>query len=152
MSVDANNPRDALFVLCLVSCVFKSSVFIRPPPSSSPNLKSPISNLQCEVLLIPPPPKPPFDIETFESIEPPWQAIKEWIPDEEPDLDWFNQPRKPKEPDRKRSGQSPQGALASRQRVSDDDEPGTNWFDQRPTWKAPEFPLGDGRILVLEYT
>ena len=25
-------------------------------------------------------------------IEPPWQAIKEWIPDDEPDLDWFNRP------------------------------------------------------------
>jgi hypothetical protein len=31
----------------------------------------------------------------MESIKPPWQAIKEWIPDEEPDLDWFNYPRKP---------------------------------------------------------
>jgi hypothetical protein len=29
---------------------------------------------------IPPPPDPPFDIETFEPIEPPWQAIKQWIP------------------------------------------------------------------------
>ena len=28
----------------------------------------------------PPPPPPPFDIETMEPIEPPWQAIKEWIP------------------------------------------------------------------------
>lgn len=26
----------------------------------------------------------------MEPIEPPWQAIKEWIPDDEPDLDWFN--------------------------------------------------------------
>jgi hypothetical protein len=24
-------------------------------------------------------------------IEPPWQAIKEWIPDDEPDLDWAAQ-------------------------------------------------------------
>jgi hypothetical protein len=30
----------------------------------------------------------------MEPIEPPWQAIKEWIPDEEPDLDWFNRPIK----------------------------------------------------------
>jgi hypothetical protein len=30
---------------------------IRPPEPSSPNLKSPISNLQSEILLIPPPPK-----------------------------------------------------------------------------------------------
>jgi len=32
-------------------------------------------------------------------IELPWQAIKEWIPDDEPDLTWFNQPRKLSEPD-----------------------------------------------------
>lgn len=59
--------------------------------------------------------------------EPPWQAIKEWIPDDEPDLDWFNRPRSPNEPD-------------------------PDWFDQTPTWKAPEIQLDDGRILVLEYT
>ena len=50
------------------------------------------------IIDIPPPPKPPFDIVTFEPIEPPWQAIKEGIPDDLPDLTWFNQPRKPKEP------------------------------------------------------
>jgi hypothetical protein len=79
------------------------------------------------IIDIPPPPRPPFDIETFEPIEPPWQAIKEWIPDDEPDLTWFNQPRKPSELD-------------------------PEWFDQSPAWKAPEVPLDDGRILVLEYT
>jgi len=79
------------------------------------------------IIDIPPPPRPPFDIETFEPIEPPWQAIKEWIPDDEPDLTWFNQPRKPSEPDPDR-------------------------FDQTSRWKAPEVPLDDGRILVLEYT
>ena len=36
------------------------------------------------------PPRPPFDIETFEPIELLWQAIKEWIPDDDPDLTWFN--------------------------------------------------------------
>jgi hypothetical protein len=41
------------------------------------------------------PPPPPFDIDTMEPIEPPWQAIKEWIPDDEPDLDRFNRPRNP---------------------------------------------------------
>jgi hypothetical protein len=41
------------------------------------------------------PPPPPFDIETMEPIEPPWVAIKEWIPDDEPDLNLFNQERKP---------------------------------------------------------
>jgi hypothetical protein len=52
-------------------------------------------------------------------------AIKEWIPDDEPDLDWFNRPRNPSNPE---------------------------GFDQTPTWKAPEIHLNDGRTLVLEYT
>jgi hypothetical protein len=29
---------------------------------------------------IPPPPDAPFDIDTFEPIDPPWPAIREWIP------------------------------------------------------------------------
>ncbi len=37
------------------------------------------------IIDIPPPPDPPFDIETFEPIEPPWQAIREWIPDDDAD-------------------------------------------------------------------
>jgi hypothetical protein len=45
------------------------------------------------------PPPPPFDIHTMEPIEPPWQAIKEWIPDDEPDFDWSNRPRDPPNPD-----------------------------------------------------
>ena len=32
------------------------------------------------LLSLPPPPDPPFDIETFEPIDPPWQAIRAWIP------------------------------------------------------------------------
>ena len=64
---------------------------------------------------------------TFEPIEPPWQAIKEWIPDAEPDLTSFNQSRKPLEPD-------------------------SDWFDQSPAWQASDVPLEYGRILVLEYT
>jgi hypothetical protein len=45
------------------------------------------------IIDIPPPPDPPFDIETFEPIEPPWQAILEWIPAEEgePSFDFFYQ-------------------------------------------------------------
>ena len=45
------------------------------------------------VIGLPPPPAPLFDIETFEPIEPPWQAIREWIPDDdEPEqADWFDQ-------------------------------------------------------------
>jgi len=47
------------------------------------------------VIDLPPPPDPPFDIETFEPIEPPWQAIREWIPDDdaEPGFDLFDQRR-----------------------------------------------------------
>ena len=81
MSVEADDPCEALFVSCLVSCRLVS------PP----------------------------------------QAIKEWIPDEEPDLDWFNRPRNPSNPD-------PDG------------------YDQSQTWKPEEIQLDDGRTLVLEYT
>jgi len=35
----------------------------------------------------------------MEPVGPPWQAIKEWIPDDQPDLDWFNRPRNPSNPD-----------------------------------------------------
>ncbi len=76
------------------------------------------------IVQLPRPPPPPFDIETMEPVEPPWRAVKEWITDEDPDLDWFNRPRKPPEPDPD--------------------------FDQRLAWRPPEIPLGDGRILVLE--
>lgn len=72
-------------------------------------------------------PPPPFDIETMEPIEPPWQAIKEWIPDNEPELDWFNRPLNPADPD-------------------------PDWFGQTPAWKPEEIHLDDGSILVLEYT
>ena len=73
------------------------------------------------------PPPPPFDIENLQRIVPPWRAIKEWIPDDEPNLNWFNRPRNPSNPD-------PDG------------------FDQRQTWKPAEIHLEDGRILVLEYS
>jgi hypothetical protein len=76
MSVAANDPREALFVFCLVS---------------------------------------------------PLLAVKEWIPDDEPHLDWFNRPRNPSNPD-------PDG------------------IDQSQTWQAPKIHLDDGRILVLEST
>ena len=36
----------------------------------------------------------PFDIDTFEPIEPPWQAIRQWIPaddDEKANLEWYDQ-------------------------------------------------------------
>ena len=60
-------------------------------------------------------------------VSPSLASLEEWIPDDEPDLTWFNQPRKPLEHD-------------------------PDWSDQSPQWKAPEVPLDDGRILVLEYT
>ena len=73
----------------------------------------------------------------MEPIEPPWQAIKEWIPEDEPGrpslpywsviFDWFNRPRNPSNPD-------------------------PDAGDQRPTWRPEEIPLGDGCTLVLEYT
>ena len=41
----------------------------------------------------PSPPDPPFDIDTFEPFEAPWQAIREWIPDDDAELggDLFDQ-------------------------------------------------------------
>mgnify|MGYP001816238168 CR=1 FL=1 len=78
-------------------------------------------------LRFPRPPPPPFDIETMEPIEPPWRAVKEWIPDENPDIDWFNRPRNPST------------------------SPGyRDAYDQRPQWRPEEVPLGDGRTLVLD--
>ncbi len=71
------------------------------------------------IIQLPRPPPPPFDIETMEPVEPPWRAIKEWISDEDPGLDWFNRPR-PRD------------------------------FDQRPAWRAPEVPIGDGCVLILD--
>jgi hypothetical protein len=47
------------------------------------------------------------------------------IPDDEPDLEWFNQPRIPSNPD-------PHG------------------FDQSPRWAPREVPLDDERILVVD--
>jgi hypothetical protein len=70
-------------------------------------------------------------------IEPPWQAIKEWIPDDEPDLDWFNRPRNPSNPDLDGIDQRVLRSLGE---------------EVSQTWQAPEIHLDDGRILVLEST
>ena len=80
------------------------------------------------VVNLPRPPPPPFDIKSLQRIEPPWRAIKEWIPDDEPNLNWFNQPRN------------------ARIQSQDFDD-----IDQSPTWQAPEILLDEGRTLVLEY-
>ena len=89
------------------------------------------------IVTLPRPPPPPFDIETMEPIEPPWQAIKEWIPDDEPDLDWFNRPRNPSNPDLDGIDQRVLRSLGE---------------EVSQTWQAPEIQLDDERILVLEYT
>ena len=86
-----------------------------------------LQGLREGVIQLPRPPPPPFDIDTMEPIEPPWQAIKEWIPDDDPDLNWFNQERDP-------TG------------TEGEHDP----FDQSPTWQPVEVRLGDGRILVLD--
>jgi hypothetical protein len=44
------------------------------PPREKPEAPA------TQILLIPPPPNPPSDIDTFESIDPPWPASREWIP------------------------------------------------------------------------
>ena len=61
----------------------------------------------------------------MEPIEPPWLAVKEWIADDEPDLNWFNE-------ERNTTGAEPE------------------YFDQSPAWQPKEIPLGDGRTLILE--
>jgi hypothetical protein len=43
----------------------------------------------------------------MEPTETPWQAVKGWIPDDEPDLDWLNRPRNPSESDPDCYDQSP---------------------------------------------
>jgi len=56
---------------------------------------------------------------------------------DEPDLDWFNCPRSPSNPD-------PDGI----------DQPVLRSLGEgaSPTWCPEEIPLDDGRILVLEYS
>ena len=66
----------------------------RPPASGEIEFFLRLHSLWEGSIDIPPPPDPPFDIETFEPIEPPWQAIREWIPandDAAPDFDLFDQ-------------------------------------------------------------
>lgn len=80
-------------------------------------------------------------------MEPPWQAIEEWIPDDEPDLDWFNRPRSSSNPDPDGVDQLVLRSLPDLLSFSDEGHEGVS-----PTWQAPQIQLGDGRTLVLEYT
>jgi hypothetical protein len=64
-------------------------------------------------------------------------AIKEWIPDDEPDLDWFNRPRNPSNPDLDGIDQRVLRGLGE---------------EVSQTRKAPEIHLDDGQIVVLEST
>jgi hypothetical protein len=89
------------------------------------------------IIHLPRPPPPPFDIETMEPIEPPWQAIKEWIPDDEPDLNWFNQERAPEGDNFRKYDQRVHRSLG--EGVSS-------------AWQPEEVPLGDGQTLVLDPT
>ena len=63
------------------------------------------------VIALPPPPDPPYDIETMEPIHAP------------PHLGWGN------------DGEGP---------------PRDEWAEDQPAWQAPELPLDDGRVLVLD--
>ena len=51
--------------------------------------------------------------------------LLEWIPDDDPDLNWFNQERDP-------TGAEP------------------DCYDQSSIWQPEEIPLDDSRILVLD--
>ena len=68
----------------ILGCLVRPLRFTEPAGKKQPAAKPPI---------VPPPPDPPFDIETFEPIEPSRQAIREWIPDDdaEPSFEFFNQ-------------------------------------------------------------
>ena len=69
----------------------------------------------------------------MEPIEPPWQAIKEWIPDDDPDLNWFNQERHSPGTEPKSYAQPVLRSLGE---------------EVSSTWQPEEILLDDGRILV----
>jgi hypothetical protein len=70
-------------------------------------------------------PSPPAQGSTNRPLGVIWQAIKEWIPDDDPGLNWFNQER------------DPTGAVPE-------------CFDQSPAWRPEEIPIDDGHVLVLD--
>ena len=88
------------------------------------------------VVNLPRPPPPPFDIETMEPIEPPWQAIKEWIADAPiwpsswqdppPDLVFHYSPPK--------CG----GSVPDEEPDLDGVQPSPESFKSRPGWHRPK--------------
>lgn len=75
------------------------------------------------LLSITPPPDPLFDTDTFEPIEPPWQAIKQWIPADDDNL----------------------------VTVAGGGDPGWDAHHSNEfPWESKKAPLGDDRLLVLD--
>jgi len=72
--------------------------------------------------------------------------IKQWIPDDEPHLDWFNRPRSPSNFDPDGVDQLVLRSLPELRNFSDEGGEGVT-----PTWQTPEIQLDEDRILVLEY-
>jgi hypothetical protein len=78
------------------------------------------------IIDIPPPPAPPFDVETMEPIEPPPGFY--WPEDDDPDAFHLES----LDPSPWEWPQAPAG------------------IEDQPAWKAPELKLDDERILVLD--
>jgi len=74
-----------------------------------------------------------------------WQAIKEWIPDDDPDLNWFNQERDPTGAEPECFDQRVRRSLLDLRSFSDEGGEGVS-----PAWQPKEIPLGDGRTLVID--
>ncbi len=79
--------------------------------------------LWVALISLPPPPEPPFYIDTFGPIHPPWQAIRGWIPADEDEAPFAD-------------------TLELWDQSTDE--------TTEQAWKAPEIDLGDDRTLVLE--
>lgn len=71
----------------------------------------------------------------MELIEAHWQGITEWIPDDDPDLNWFNQERHP-----------------TSSELESFDQPVLRILGEgvSPTWQPVGVPLDEGCILVLD--
>jgi len=67
------------------------------------------------------------------------------IPDDDPDLTWFNQPRHPSESESDPFDQLVRHSLLDRHSFSEGGGEGVS-----SAWQPKEISLGDGRTLVLE--